>query len=229
MDLRITQVIQRCRDLHITLSKSKFQIDTSLKFAGCVVSASGVTPDPDRISALANFPTPSDQTSVRSFLGLCNQLAFFIPDYQHHTVALRQLTGKGRPFLWLPEHQVEFDTLKSILSSNLVVQHFDKNKPAYLLTDASRLFGLGYALGHIETDASGKEIFKIVKCGSKGLTPTQQRYSTIELECLAIVWAILKCSFFLRGLPSFTVFTDHRPLEGVFQKDIFDLASPRLQ
>ena len=82
--------------------------------------------------------------------------------------------GKGRSFLWLPEHQLEFDTLKSILSSNLVVWHFDKSKPVYLLTAASRLIGLGYALGHIELDASGKEIFKIVKCGSKGLSPTQQ-------------------------------------------------------
>ena len=133
LDYRISQVVQRCRDLHITLSKSKFQIDTTLKFAGCVVSSSGVTPDPDRVSA-----------------------------------------------------QVEFDTLKTILSSNLIVRHFDKDKPVYLLTDASRLFGLGYALGHMETDASGKDVFKIVKCGSKGLTPTQQRYSTIELECLAI-------------------------------------------
>ena len=66
-------------------------------------------------------------------------------------------------------------------------------------------------------------------CGSKGLTPTQQQYSTIELECLAIVWAIQKCSFYLRGLPLFRVYTDHWPLEGVFQKDIFDLASSRLQ
>ena len=135
------------------------------------------------------------------------------------------MTGKGRSFIWLPEHQVEFDTLKSILSGNLVVRHFNKDKPVYLLTDASRLFGLGYALGHLELDSSGKEIFKIVKCGSKGLTPTQQRYSTIELECLAIVWAILKCAFYLRGLPSFQVFTDHKPLEGIFTKDIFDLAS----
>ena len=91
-----------------------------------------------------------------------------------------------------------------------MVRHFNKDKPVYLLTDASRLFGLGYALGHLELDSSGKEIFKIVKCGSKGLTPTQQRYSTIELECLAIVWAILKCAFYLRGLPSFQVYTDHK-------------------
>ena len=66
-------------------------------------------------------------------------------------------------------------------------------------------------------------------CGSKGLTSTQQRYSTIELECLAIVWAISKSSFYLHGLPKFTVYTDHRPLEGIFQKDLFALASPRLQ
>ena len=79
----------------------------------------------------------------------------------------------------------------------MIVRHFDSSKPVVLLTDASRLFGLGYALGHLERDFNGKDVFKIVRCGSKGLTPTQQRYSTIELECLAIVWAIQKCAFFL--------------------------------
>ena len=143
-------------------------------------------PDSDRFSAVSNFfPVPTDQTAVRSFLGLCNQLAFFVPDFQHHTVSLWQLTGKSSPFLWLPEHQVEFDKLKTILTSDLVVRHFDSSQPVFLLTDASRLFGLGYVLGHIELDGSGKKIFKIVDFGSKGLTPTQQRYSTIELECLA--------------------------------------------
>ena len=229
LESRISEVVAPCEQLHVTLSKSKFQVDTCLNFAGCVVSPHGVKPNPARISALSNFPVPTDQTSVYSFLGLCNQLAFFVPDFQHHTVAMRQITVKGRLFLWLPEHQVEFDKLKTILSSDLIVRHFDHKKHVYLLTDASRLFGLGYALGHIERDDSGKENFKIVHCGSKGLTPSQQHYSTIELKCLAIVWAILKCSFYLRGLPLFTVYTDHRPLHGVFQKNIFDLASPRLQ
>ena len=128
-------------------------------------------PDTSRISSLTDFPVPRDQTGVRSFLGLCNQLAFFIPDYQQRAVALRQLTGKGRSFLWLPEHQVEFDKLKTILTSDMIVRHSDSSKKAVLLTDASRLFVHGYALGHLETDHAGKEIFKIVRCGSKGLTP----------------------------------------------------------
>ena len=54
----------------------------------------------------------------------------------------------------LPEHQVEFDRLKTILTSEMIVRHFDSSKETVLLTDASRLFGLGYALGHLETDNS---------------------------------------------------------------------------
>ena len=78
----------------------------------------------------------------------------------------------------------------------------------------------------MDGDTPDKQIFKMVNCGSKGLTPTQQRYSTIELECMAIVWAILKCSFYLRGLPRFTVYTDHKPLFGVFKRTF--LISPAL-
>ena len=111
--------------------------------------------------------------------------------------------------MWLPEHQFEFDTLKQILFGDLVVRHFDSSKDVILLTDASRLHGLG----HIDIDSTGSKHFKIVHCGSKGLTAIQQRYSTIELECLAIVWAITKCSFYLHGLPNFTVYTDHHPLK----------------
>ena len=134
---RLCAVVRRCEQLHVTLSRSKFQIASSLNFAGCVVSNNGVQPNPSCISSLTDFPVPRDQTGVRSFLGLCNQLAFFIPDYQQHTVSLRQLTGKGRPFLWLPEHQVEFDKLKTILTSEMIVCHFDSSKEAVLLTDAS--------------------------------------------------------------------------------------------
>ena len=131
------------------VSRSKFQIALSLNFAGCIVSSDEVQPDPAHISSLSDFPIPRDQTGVRSFLGLCNQLAFFLPDYQHHTVSLRKLMGKGRPFMWFPEHQVEFDQLKTILTSDMIVRHFDSSKETVLLTNASRLFGLGYALGHM--------------------------------------------------------------------------------
>ena len=42
-------------------------------------------------------------------------------------------------------------------------------------------------------------------------------------------FAVLKCSFYLKGCESFTVATDHKPLEGVFKKDIFEIPNPGLQ
>ena len=69
---------------------------------------------------------------------------------------------------------------------------------------------------------------RLVTCGSKALTPTQRRYATIELECLAVQYAIDKCSFYLKGGPEFTVATDHKPLERIFKKDLFEIPNPCL-
>lgn len=76
------------------------------------------------------------------------------------------------------------------MTSEIVVTHFDPTLPVTVLTDASRLLRLRYTLGHY---IDGR--FRLVSCGSKSLTPAQQRYGTIELECLAVYFAIDKCSF----------------------------------
>ena len=69
---------------------------------------------------------------------------------------------------------------------------------------------------------------RLIQCGSSALTPTQQRYATVELECLGIQWAVKKCDFHLRGLPHFEVHTDHKPLEGIFRKGISEMDNARL-
>ena len=217
-------IAHNCQKLNITLSKKKFQIGKQIQFSGYLVGEDGVKPDPDRIKAITNFPTPTNLTGVRSFLGLAQQLSFFIPDFSHAITAIRQLHGKEKVFQWLPEHNQQFAGLKTILTANLLTGHFDPTKHVTLLTDASRHHGMGFALCQ-EVNRNKA----IITCGSKSFTPAQQRYATIELECLAIIWAIQKCEFYLKVLPDFTVATDHRPLIGTFNKGISDLSNPRLQ
>ena len=84
------------------------------------------------------------------------------------SVHLRALTAKKNVFQWLDEHEEEFDKIKCLLTSDMVVMHFDPNLPVTILTDASRLHGLGYATGYF---VNGR--FRVVACGSKSLTPTQ--------------------------------------------------------
>jgi hypothetical protein len=68
----------------------------------------------------------------------------------------------------------------------------------------------------------------LVHCGSCSLTPAQRNYAVIELEAIAVQWAIQKCRFFLLGAPLFHVKTDHKPLVGVFAKNIVETDNPRL-
>ena len=67
------KVFQRCEEHDITLSKKKYQVGREVKFAGYVISAQGVRPDPDKIAAIAQIPIPENLTDLRSFLGLANQ------------------------------------------------------------------------------------------------------------------------------------------------------------
>ena len=74
-----------------------------------------------------------------------------------------------------------------------------------------------------------KDKLALIQCGSASLSPTQSRYSTVELECLAIVHAIQKCHYYyLAGIPRFEVWTDHRLLVGAFGKQLHLLQNQRL-
>ena len=67
---RLNDVLQRCEENGITISKKKIEIGTKVTFAGFDVSAEGNSPTPDRIEAIKNFPTPKNITGVRGFHGL---------------------------------------------------------------------------------------------------------------------------------------------------------------
>ena len=86
----------------------------------------------------------------------------------------------------------------------------DHNKAFILRTDASKC-GLRAALMQ---EHEGR--FFPIAYGSKKMTSAKRKYSTIEKECLAIVWGVAKFRLYLAGKP-FVLQTDHQPL--TFLKD----------
>ena len=126
---RIKAVFKRCLDHGITLSSTKFQVGSKVKFAGYVVSDKGKEPDPDKIAAIAQFPRPDNLTDLRSFMGLANQFSDFSPDLRHSMEPMKGVLQKKNAFVWNDNHTKSMDMVKS-LDPNVL----------HTLTPSSRLF-----------------------------------------------------------------------------------------
>ena len=64
------KVLQKCRDQGLAISKPKLEINSTITFTGYILSPDGIRPDPTKIKAIVEFPSPKDITSLRGFLGM---------------------------------------------------------------------------------------------------------------------------------------------------------------
>ena len=223
----VKEFLTHCRRAGITLNPNKFTLgEKQVSFAGYVVGREGIRADPDKIKAIQRFPKPSNITDLRSFLGLCEQLAGFCTDVAAAMGPLRPLLKATSEFRWLPEHERAFEDTKRALTSPPVLAFFDPSRPTRLETDASRTRGLGYAL--LQQDSEGR--WRLVEANSRFITDTEARYAMVELELLAVRWAMRKAHTYLFGLPAFTLVVDHQPLVSILDRQTLDCVdNARLQ
>ena len=221
---RIRDVLIQAREHGITFSEKKFTFaESQVHYCGYLVSSDGWTMDPEKTRAIQDFPAPVNRTDLRSFMGLVNQFSEFTPSLASSAEPLRGLLKEKAEFLWLPEHTDAMKNVKEELLKPPVLAFYRLGAPLRLETDASRTQGLGFVLLQLQD-----EEWRLIQCGSRFITETEARYAMIELECLAVVWAIHKCHTFLAGT-EFTVVTDHKPLVPIFNRYTLDqIENPRL-
>uniref|UniRef100_UPI003A84E045 RNase H-like domain-containing protein n=1 Tax=Litorimonas sp. TaxID=1892381 RepID=UPI003A84E045 len=223
LEERLNIIFERCRERGLQLSKAKFVIGSTVEFAGFLIDEEGVKPLPSKIEALTQFHVPTDVSCLKSFLGLVQIFTKWHPDLSQQGVLLRTLLKQRNAWVWTEDHQKEFDQLKMSCAAYVGLKPFDPSLPLVLITDASRIFGLGFIL----YQPTGSGSANVLQCGSSALNDAQKNYAVIELECLAIAWALDKTKFFTRGTLTH-IKTDHQPLLGIFKKQIRDVGS-RLQ
>ncbi|KAI5402468.1 hypothetical protein KIW84_050186 [Lathyrus oleraceus] len=79
-------------------SKCKFGVG-NIDYLGHLISSQGVKADPEKIKAIADWPTPTSLTTLRAFLGLTGICRHFIWNYASLASPLTDLI-KSSTFSW---------------------------------------------------------------------------------------------------------------------------------
>ena len=205
MDLK--KVFHRLRQTNLKIHPNKSHFfQRTVFFLGYKISADGIQVDPEKIKAIVDWPTPRSKKEAQSFYGLASFYREFIKNFARTAEPISALTKKGKTFEWSQECEIAFNTLKEQLTSTKVLAFPNFEGTFIVNTDASHL-----ALGAVLSNEDGRP----VHFASRILQPAETRYSVIEKELLAIVYAARVFRAYLLGKP-FIIRTDHAPLKWLF-------------
>ena len=214
LHLQIVFHIFATNQMFAKASKCQFGVP-QVRYLGHIITASGVSVDPDKVQTVVAWPTPSTARGVRGFLGLAGYYRKFIRNFGSMAAPLTILLTKEK-FCWNSEAAAAFQQLKTALTT----------PPTLCLPDFSQQFV-------IECDASGVGIGAVltqhnqpVAFFSEALKGSALALSTYEKEILAIVKAVRKWRPYLLEKP-FTVRTDHKSLKYLLEQRITTPAQSR--
>lgn len=194
----------RATNLKVQLDKSEF-LRKEVLYLGHTITKDGLKPNNDKIDVVLNFPLPKTTTEIKSFLGLVGYYRRFIKDFAAITKPLTSCLKKRNKIIIDQNYIDSFNKCKELLTNAPLLQYPDYDRPFILTTDASTVaLGAVLSQGQIGSD-------KPVAYASRTLSDTESRYSTIERELLAIIWAVKHFRPYLYGR-KFYIYTDHRPL-----------------
>ena len=202
----LDQVLAALEKAGLKLNPAKCSFaQESVVCLGHKLSRDGISPDPNNVEKIKSWKAPENAKRLKTFLGLSGYYRSFVKDYSKIAQKLTDLTHEGTEWKWTNNHQEAFETLRDILTSDVVMCYPDFEKPLIIKSDAS-LSAIGYVL----TQNFGKKE-KVISYGSKKLTRPQQNWSTYDREFFGLLTAIRANSHYLRHA-HFLAITDHRPL-----------------
>ena len=188
-------------------SKCVFGAD-SIDFLGHQLQQGLIGLHEDNVAKIRKAPRPTTKKQVRSFMGLAGYYRDFIPNFAAVAAPLSDLTRKGQPSKveWGDAQEKAYQTIKILLAGDPILRLPDPEKTFVLRTDAS-----DYGIGAVLMQEHGDKLFPM-SYASKKLSHAELNYSTIEKECLAVVWGIKTFHMYVYG-GRFILQTDHEPLK----------------
>jgi hypothetical protein len=119
---RLTALLTALEKANLTLNPEKcvFTAD-EISCLGHRISGNGAKPNPDKIQAIVEFPSPSSHAprertaALRSFLGRVSYYRNYIARFAEKSTPLYALLKKGAQWIWGPKQVEAFVELKNAL------------------------------------------------------------------------------------------------------------------
>ena len=112
--------------------------DPQVQYLGFVLSQDGITPSPEKVKTMRQYPAPKNVKEVRSFLGMASFYRKFTPNFAEIAKPMTVLTRKRQEFIWEPKQQEAFQTMKDTLCTAPAWAYPNYKLPFILSTNASR-------------------------------------------------------------------------------------------
>ena len=210
----LNAVLHRLEEHGLRLRKDKCTfMEPTVTYLGHMIDSQGIHPTDEKTKAIQEAATPCNVSELRSYIGLLNYYHKFLPNLSTLLAPLYELLNKNIPWKWGNEQKEAFDKSKDLLRSSSLLVHYNPSLPIVVTSDASPV-GIGSVLSHIMPDGTEKPIM----FSSRTLNSAERNYSQVEKEGLGVIFGVKQFHKYLFGR-KFTIFTDHKPLIGLFRMD----------
>ena len=183
-------ILEKLQEFGLTAKMAECQwAMAECTYLGHVVGGGYVKPEINKLEAVEKELSRAKKTAkeILSFLGLTSYHRHFIKEYAFIAAPLTNLTRNkcSEIVAWTTDCDKAFNALKNMLKSTLVLSSPDFDKTFILQTDASN-----YGIGAVLSQTDGEGLNYPVTYFSCKLLNREQKYSTVEKECIAIKHAV---------------------------------------
>jgi hypothetical protein len=100
-DANLREVFGKFREFNLKLQPDNCEfLRTEVSYLEHVITEKGVLPDPRKVTAIKNYPRPTNEKQLKSYLGMASYYRKFIPNFSKTAAPLHALIKANVSFKW---------------------------------------------------------------------------------------------------------------------------------
>jgi hypothetical protein len=209
--IHVVLVMERLEAAGLCVKPQKCQFHVErVTFLGHVFGPNGIEMENLKVKAIEDWKKPKTLKDLQSFLGFANYYRKFIQNYSSLAKPLTDLVKKdAKQLRWDGAADQAFMDIKQAFKSKPILQHWHRNKPGVVETDAS-----DRALGGVLSQADENGRLHPVAYHSRKFRDAEINYEVHDKELLAIVDCLMEWRHMLEGAEfKITIYSDSKSLE----------------